>query len=306
MQQSAKRTEEPRGRTRRDYRRKRLPKSELNIDWAKSNIEITERRQRILDILKTHRLMTIEQLEYLHPDYGHQSQSRLLLRRDINKLHEVYLVDKAIKKPIAQWDGSIKKTTVIAMGELGSYLVGWAKYHKRISYQDGTTTLPTTAHHTIRIHDMEIQVRELMKTLDVDVKAWAYECGNRIVQHSNGLNPDSFCMLHDKVTGKYYTLWIEYDTGKMDFRRRTKFPELAPKFDRYREIKNWSGWYEKAISRASQNKFPHLFFVTEDQSRFPGVPDLLRERGLDNTVCMQQDFLSEMEKFIQKMRGEKA
>ena len=84
-----------------------------------------------------------------------------------------------------------------------------------------------------------------MKTLNVEVKAWAHECGNRIVQHHNKLNPDVFCMLYDRETGKYYSLFIEYDTGKMDFRRKKKFPRLNKKFNRYREIKNWNGWYNK-------------------------------------------------------------
>lgn len=275
----------------------------MTLDWAKTNVVLTERRQRILEILKLRRLLTIEQLEYFHPDFGHQSQSQLLLRRDINKLHEVYLVDKAIKKPVIQWDGSTKKTAVIAIGELGSYFVGWANHHTRIKYQDGQAVLPASAYHTIRIHDMEIQTRELLPSLDVEVKAWAYECGKRIVSHENGLNPDAFCMLYDRQTKKYYTLLVEYDTGKMDFRRRRKFPALSKKFDRYKEIKNWSGWYDKAISKASENKFPHLFFVTEDPNRFPGVPDLLHERGLENTVCMQQDFLQQLTNFIAKMRG---
>lgn len=274
----------------------------MTLDWAKSNIVLTERRKRILDILKTHRLLTIEQLEYFHPDFGQQSQSQLLLRRDINKLHEVYLVDKAIKKPVIQWDGSIKKTTVIAIGEIGSQYVGWPKYHKRIHYRDGQAHLSSTAHHTIRIHDMEILTRETMEQLNIEVKAWAYEAGNRIVQHNNGLNPDVFCMLYDRETGKYYSLFIEYDTGKMDFRRKKKFPRLNKKFNRYREIKNWNGWYNKAISKASVNKFPHLFFVTEDPNRFPGVPDLLKEKGLESTVSIQQDFLDELKKFIEKMR----
>lgn len=263
---------------------------------------MTERRKRILDILKTHRLLTIEQLEYLHPDFGQQSQSQILIRRDINKLHETYFIDKAIKKPVVQWDGTIKKTTVIAMGEIGSQYVGWSKHYKRIHYRDGQAHLSSTAHHTIRIHDVEIQTKELMKTLDIEVKAWAFECGNRIVKHSNKLNPDAFCMLYDRKTEQHYTLFIEYDTGKMDFRRKKKFPGLSKKFNRYREIKNWSNWYKKAISRESVNKFPHLFFVTEDQNRFPGVPDLLKEKGLESTVCMQQDFLGELKNFVMKMR----
>lgn len=274
----------------------------MTLDWAKSNVVLTERRKRILDILKTHRLLTIEQLEYFHPDFGQQSQSQLLLRRDINKLHEVYLVDKAIKKPVIQWDGSIKKTTVIAIGEIGSQYVGWPKYHKRIRYRDGQAHLSSTAHHTIRIHDMEILTRETMEQLNIEVKAWAYEAGNRIVQHNNGLNPDVFCMLYDRETGKYYSMFFEYDTGKMDFRRKKKFPRLSKKFNRYREIKNWSGWYNKPISRESVNKFPHLFFVTEDQNRFPSVPDLLKEKGLESTVCMQQDLEEQLKKFVTKMR----
>lgn len=278
-------------------------KSELTLDWAKSNVDLTERKKKILEILAQRRLLTIEQLEYFHPDFGHQSQSQLLLRRDINKLHEVYLVDKALKKPISQWDGTIKKTMVIALGELGSQYVGWPKHHQRIKYRDGQVVLPATAHHTLRIHDMEIQTRELVKEIGVEVKAWAYECGNRILKHSNGLNPDVFCMLYDTTNSKHYTLFIEYDTGKDDFRRRKKFPRLTKKIDRYREVKSWDDWYERPISTASENKFPHLFFVTEDPKRFPGVPNILSSRGLDHTVCMQRDYLSELENFIQKMRS---
>lgn len=211
-------------------------------------------------------------------------------------------MDKAIKKPVIQWDGSIKRTAVIAMGELGSFFVGWAKHHKRIHYRDGQAFLSSTAHHTLRIHDMEIQTKELLKTMNVDVKAWAYECGNRIVQHKNGLNPDVFCMLYDNETKKHYTAFLEYDTGKDDFERRRKFPNLTAKINRYKETKNWSGWYQKAISKASENKFPHIIFVTEEPKRFPELPKIFAEKGLDHTVCLQPDYLNQLTQFIEKMR----
>lgn len=243
-------------------------------------------------------------MEYFHPDFGQQSQSQLLLRRDINKLHEVYFLDKAIKKPVMQWDGSIKKTMIVALGEIGSQYAGWPKHYKRIAYKDGGTTLPRTAHHTLRIHDMEIQTHELLQSLGVKVYLWAYECGNRIIRHqSNKLNPDVFCLMEDTIHQKFYSAFMEYDTGKMDIGRRTKFPELSQKFNRYQEIKEWKGWYERPISRDSQNKFPHLFFVTEDQNRVPGVTDVLNEKGFENTVCRQQDYLSQLTDFIRKMRG---
>lgn len=248
--------------------------------------------------------MTIDQLEYLHDGFGHQSRSLTLLQRDIHKLHEVYLIDKAIKKPVIQWDGTVKKTTVIALGEIGSAFVGWSQHKKRILYQDGDTILPKTAHHVIRVHDMEIQTRELLKSMGVEVKGWAYECGNRIVQHGNGLNPDAFCMMYDHFNNKHYTAFLEYDTGKDDFERRKKFPNLTNKIDRYKQIKDWNGWYSKAISTASENKFPHIFFVTEDPKRFPELPKVFHSRRLENTVCLQQDYLSQLTNFIQKMRNQ--
>jgi hypothetical protein len=290
------------GRTRIDYRRKRVPKSELTLDWAKVNVELTERKKKILELLRIHRLMTIDQLEYLHPDFGHQSQSKLLLRRDINKLHEVYLVDKAIKKPVIQWDGSVKKTIVIAMGQLGSQYVGWPTHYDRIRYVDGKPILPATAHHILRIHDMEIQTRELLKQLDIEIKAWVFE-SKKVIKHENGLNPDVFCMLFDRQTEKFYTLFIEYDTGKDDFRRRRKFPKLSKKIERYQEIKNWPSWYKKQISQVSETKFPFIFFVTEDEKRFPVIPQLFEEKGLDHVACMQQDYLSALKKFIEQQRS---
>jgi hypothetical protein len=250
--------------------------------------------------------MTIDQLEYLHSGFGHQSESLHLLRRDINKLHETYFLDKAIKKPIVQWDGSIKKTMVVALGEIGSQFVGWPQHKKRIIYQDGDTTLPKTTHHVLRIHDMQIQTRELLKPLGVEVIAWAFECGNRIVKHGNGLNPDAFCMLFDHYNQKRYTLFFEYDTGKDDFGRRKNFPNLTKKIDRYKEVKNWNGWYSKPISRESQNEFPYIFFVTEEPKRFPELPKIFAIRRLENTVCLQQDFLSKLTDFIQKMRSQVA
>jgi hypothetical protein len=292
-----------RGRTRNDYKRLRLPKSELNLDWAKANVQLTDRKIEILKILHQHHLMTIEQLEYFHSSFGHQSESLHLLRRDINKLHEVYFLDKALKKPVVQWDGSIKKTMVIALGEAGSQYVGWPEYYKRIRIENSTAYLPKTAHHTIRVHDMEIQTRELLKYLDIEVKAWAYECGNRIVNHSNGLNPDAFCMMLDRTNGKYYTAFLEYDTGKDDFGRRNKFPNLTKKIDRYKEIKDWNAWNAKPISTRSENKFPHIFFVTEEPKRFPNLPKVFDSRRLENTVCMQQDYLTQLTNFIQKMRS---
>jgi hypothetical protein len=247
--------------------------------------------------------MTIDQLEYFHPDFGHQSQSQHLLRRDVNKLFEVYFMDKALKKSVVQWDGSTKKTMVLALGEAGSQFVGWPEYYKRIKVQDGTAYLPKTAHHTIRVHDMEIQTRELLKSMDIEVIAWAYECGNRIVNHSNRLNPDAFCMMLDKTNGKHYTSFFEYDTGKDDSGRRSKFPSLTQKIDRYKEIKDWNVWNAKPISKESENKFPHIFFVTEEPKRFPNLPKVFNSRRLENTVCLQQDYLIHLADFIQKMRS---
>jgi hypothetical protein len=266
-------------------------------------VELTPRRKKILELLKTHRLLTVEQLEYLHPDFGHQSQSQLLLRRDIRKLHEVYFLDKASKKPIKQWDGTIKKTMVVALGPIGSQYVGWPDHYERIKYQDGNTVLPKTAHHILRIHDMEIQARDALRSMGVDVMAWVFECGTQIINHpTNKLNPDAFCILGDSTNGKKYTIFFEYDTGTMDYRRRKKFPELSSKFDKYQEIQQWKPWENRPISKNSENKFPHLFFVTEDEKRFPGVPDLLSKRGIKNTTCMQSDFVQELKKFIEMMR----
>ncbi len=244
-------------------------------------------------------------MEYLHPDFGKQSQSQLLLRRDINKLSESYFIDKATRKPIKQWDNSTKKTIVLALGEIGSEYVGW-KHYKRIRYQNGKAILPKTTHHILRIHDMEIQTRELLNQMNVEVKVWVYECGNQIVAHENRLNPDAFCMMQDKTNGKYYTAFFEYDTGKMDFRKRSKFPELSKKSGKYQEVQDWKTWKEKPINQLSQNRFPHLFFVTEAPSRFPGVPNLLKEKGIKNTVCMQNEFAFHLKSFIENMRKQNA
>ncbi len=256
--------------------------------------------------MKTRHLLTIEQLEYFHPDFGHQSQSQLLIRRDINKLHESFFVDKATRKPVKQWDNTTKKTIILALGEIGSQYVGWPKHYKRIQHHNGEVILPKKAHHILRIHDMEIQTREILKELDVEVRGWAYECGGKIVNHENKLNPDTFCMMEDRTNGKKYTVFFEYDTGTMDFRKRQKFPELSQKFDKYKEIQSWKPWYQKAFSKASENKFPHLFFVTEADSRFPGVPDLLTKAGLKNTVCMQNEFAFHLKEFIENMRKQNA
>ncbi len=265
-------------------------------------MELTERKETILQILKTHHLLTIDQLEYFHPDFGHQSQSQLLLRRDINKLHETFFLDKATRKTIKQWDNNIKKTIIVALGEIGSQYVGWQRHYKRIQHQNGEVILPKKAHHILRIHDMEIQTRELLKTMDVEIRGWAYECGNGIVNHENKLNPDAFCMMEDQTNGKKYTAFFEYDTGTMDFRKRKKFPELSQKFRKYKEIQEWKPWYNKAFSLASENRFPHLFFVTEAESRFPGIPDMLTNMGLKHTVCMQDEFTLHLKEFIENMR----
>ncbi|WP_051272227.1 replication-relaxation family protein [Shimazuella kribbensis] len=290
-------------RVRQDYKRLRLPKSEFNLDWARVNVELTPRREKILELLKTHRILTAEQLEYLHPDYGHQSQSQMLLRRDISKLHEVYLVDKAAQKKILRWDGTEKKTMVAAIGRIGSQYVGWAEHYERIRYENGSAILPKTAHHVLRVHDMEILARETLKSLRVDVLAWVFECGKQIIQHpTNGLNPDAFCIMGDQVTGEKYTAFFEYDTGSMDLRKRMKFPELEAKFDKYKGIQEWRTWYQRPLSLKSENKFPYVFFVTEEEKRFPVLPELLSKRGIKSTVCMQSDFVNELKKFIHTMR----
>lgn len=277
-------------------------KSELTLDWAKANVELTERKKKILEILAQRRLLTIDQLEYFHPDFGHQAMSQLLLRRDINKLHEVYFVDKALKKPVIQWDGSVKRTEIVALGELGSQYAGWRNHQKRIKYRDGRVILTPNAHHILRIHDMEIQTRELLKKMNVEVKAWVYECGNKVIKHKNRLNPDVFCMLIDKDTGKYYTFFAEYDTGNEDYGHRKHFPNLTKKIERYQEVKAWPEWYEKNISKASENKFPHLFFVTEEPKRFPELPKIFNQKGIDHTTCLQPDYISELKKFIENHR----
>ncbi|MBD1373842.1 hypothetical protein IC620_15970 [Hazenella sp. IB182357] len=300
MQQQARKIQK---RVRNDFKRKRIPAGELTLDWARSNVELTERKLNILKALYAKHLLRIDQLEYFLPNFGHQKQSQLLLRRDINKLHEVHFLDKATKKPMYLWNGDRKRTEVIAMGQIGTQFVGWKYHYKRIKYQDGGTILPRTAHHILRIHDMEIQTREFLKKMNVEVVAWEHECGNLIVKHPNELNPDAFFAMLDHTTGKSYTAFAEYDTGKDDFKCAKKFPNLTKKFERYREVKNWGAWYQKDLSTQSENKFPHLFFVTEDQKRFPVVPEIISSYGLDHTTCMQQDYVQELENFIHRMRA---
>lgn len=53
----------------------------------------------------------------------------------------------------------------------------------------GKPIFPVTTHHIIRIHDMEIQTREILKELNVELKAWVFESW-KVIQHKNGLNPD--------------------------------------------------------------------------------------------------------------------
>lgn len=266
-------------------------------------MELTPRREKILELLKEHHLLTAEQLEYLHPDFGHQSQSQMLLRRDISKLHEVHLVDKAAQQKILLWDGSVKKTMVVALGRIGSQYVGWPNHYERIKYEKKRAILPKTAHHILRIHDMQIIARETLKSMNVDVLAWVFECGNEIIGHPEiRLNPDAFCIMSDQITGKKYTAFFEYDTGTMDFQKRKKFPELEAKFNRYLGIKQWDQWRKNDLSIYSENKFPYLFFVTEEQKRFPEVPKLLIQRGIKSTVCMQTDFVSTLQDFVVNMR----
>jgi hypothetical protein len=59
--------------------------------------------------------------------------------------------------------------------------------------------------------------------MNVEVKAWVYECGDKVNNHKNGLNPDVFCMMYDGLTQKYFTAFMEYDTGKDDPGKKRDF-----------------------------------------------------------------------------------
>lgn len=264
-------------------------------------MSLTERQKGILELLRQKKLLTIEQLEYFHPDFGYQKQSRFLAQRDINKLHQFFLVDKIYQK-VLFWDEQKRMTEIIALGKMGSQFVGWKDHHERIQEFQGKRFLGKKAYHILRVNDLEIQSREVLNRMNVEIQLWASECGLSIVKDENKLNPDAFCLMYDQETEHYYSLFVEYDTGKDDFGYRLKFPSLAEKFNKYRQVKIGTRWYQNVFSQSSLNKFPYLFFVTEEPKRFPKLPELLKDRDLRSTVCMKGDYTEKLEEFVHQMR----
>jgi hypothetical protein len=267
------------------------------------NVPLTARQEEILEHLTKRRLMTVEQLLYWHSEFGHQSQARNLLQRNLHKLHLYYYIDKANTK-VKNWKGERVKTQVIGMGEMGSQWAGWKHHNERIREREGKVILPPTTYHTLSIHEAEIVVNEVLASLDCEMVAWIHECGKTIIGHKNRLNPDAYCLIYDRKTDQHYTFWFEFDTGTDDMGRRNKFPKLENKFRRYKEVANWKEWYKSDYSVVSENKFPYLFFVTEEEKRFPELPKRVKKLGLDGTICMKDKFEEKLIEFVEGMRSE--
>ncbi|MEK4799999.1 replication-relaxation family protein [Thermoactinomyces sp. FSL K6-2592] len=289
--------------TRRNYyRRKSVAKRDLSLDWLRSQISLTDKDRQTLAILAKHRLMSIDQLMYWHPDFGRQKRAKALLQRHINRLHQFYLIDKKDHLYHQQLDGTTKRTIFVSLGELGVQAVGWRHYPRRIRYHsNGSVSITPRYYHIARVCDLSILTNELFKKMGLEIEWWEVEC-KALIGHPNQLSPDALCVAFDHQTGKRFSFFIEFDTGSDDVNRKVKFPKLNKKFNRYREVKLWDDFYTSDISRISANPFPYLMFVTEEKRRFPLVPRLLEEKKIDASVCMITDYPGELKKVIERMR----
>lgn len=274
----------------------------------KSNQIPTERRAEILNLLAERLIMTSEQIEYLHPEYGSQKRSRSLLNRSLKRMHEYYLIDRACYQQVILWDDSVKRTTVVALGKLGSEAVNFFHHRERIRYEDGKPVLSQKVHHIIQVNNMEIVIREVAKELGWSIaktpegeELWFCEAGNRIVRHENKLNPDVYAIFQNDRTGDLVHTFFEYDTGSEDRGYRHTFPKLSKKFDMYKEVKEWKDWYKNPITNYVKNPFPDIFFVTEEKKRFPEFPRVLKSKKLDVTCCLKKDFETNIREYFKQM-----
>lgn len=286
------------------YRRADIAKKDLSLDWLKGELNVRDVHRKTLALLAQHRLMNIEQLLYWHPDFGSQKRAKALMQRHLNEMAYYYLIDKKDHICHTFLDGTTKRTIFVSLGLLGTQAVGWTDYSKRIRYHaDGSVSITPRYYHTSRVCDLSIITHQVLEEMDLELERWVVECGKSVVQHKNGLSPDAFVIMADRQTGKKYSLFVEFDTGSDDVNRTENFPSLTNKFNRYKEVMAWDQWYKTRASQESENKFPYLFFVTEEPKRFPKVPKLLEQRGIEATVCMIDQYADELKRFIERMRS---
>ncbi|MFC7443520.1 replication-relaxation family protein [Laceyella putida] len=303
IEMEEKETKPNKRKRRKYYRRAPVAKKNLTLDWLKSQLNVRDVHRKTLKLLAQHRIMNIEQLLYWHEDFGQQKRAKALMQRHLNELVYYYLVNKKDHIHHKFLDGSKRRTIFAALGPLGSKAVGWQEHVERIRYHtDGSVSINNRYFHISRVCDLSIITNEVLKEMGASLEMWVVECRKSIVNHDNNLNPDAFAMIKDSVTRKKYTAFIEFDTGAEDFRRTEKFPELTKKFNRYKEVKEWDGWYKKRVSIESENKFPYVFFVTQEPRRMKKVPSLLKERVNESMVCMVEDYAARLKEFIERMR----
>ncbi|MFC7443090.1 hypothetical protein [Laceyella putida] len=293
------------------YRRARIPKESRDLDYILSNKgQLTERQATLLNLLAERGYMTIDHILHLMPELADNKNSTLSATRLINKLVKYYLVDRASYQYVTQWDGTEKRTTVIALGEIGSQAVSFYRHRTRIRYENGKPILSRKAHHILQVNHMEIVFREVIAEMGFELvkddkgkDVWLCECGNRVIGPDADLNPDAYTAIRDSKTGKIYHLLFEYDTGEEDRNYKNHFPTLTATFDKYVALKKSDEWYEKPAVQIVENPFPLFFFVTEEKKRFPKVRYLLNERGLDFAACLRHEFADELRMVLSKLRS---
>lgn len=266
----------------------RLEVPTINNDWVQLNCKnITNREMNLLKIINERKLVRRDHLEIICEEYRNAGEKRTsVLNRSIRKLFDKMCIDK-VHEEAKYRNGNFP--AIVALDRAGAIVLGLNKQFKRRIKHDEMRiidtkkyifrSLPSNYLHIHGINELECQTILLGEELGFNVFKWDLEEKNtRLFMYNERiiLIPDIFMIL--RVNNKAFLAYIEYDTGKEDYRHKDKFPTLREKLEKYQKYKLSGTW--KNEKWAEFSPFPLILFVTEDKSRISYVNEKGKKLGL--------------------------
>lgn len=290
------------------YEREEVPS--INHDWVQLHCKnITNREMDLLRIVNERKLVRRDHLEIIHEEYRKAGDTRTsILNRSISKLFQKLCLDK-VHEEAEYRSGNLP--AVVALDRAGALILGLDKKFKRRIKHDELRIINTKKHifrelpsnypHIHGVNQLEVDTILLCEELGIDIVRWDLEEKNtRLFMYNERyiLIPDVFLLL--RVNNKPFIAYIEYDTGKEDFRYKDKYPTLREKLEKYQKYKLSRTWKNEKWAEISP--FPLLIFVAEDKKRIPYVNDKGKLLGLKVLAIHSSEFQDNLKTLLKALQ----
>lgn len=288
---------------RREHWYEREEVKKVTGDWVKENCKLTPREEELLELVYDRKLVRRDHLEIISESYRNAGDNRtILLNRAIKKLFKMMVIDKYHQKQDIG-KGSIPAT--VAIDKAGSIILG--KPHKRRIIQDKHSykgveyikrRLPSNFRHINGVNQLEVDAIQICEKYDFHIDLWELEQPKTFSFNGEEITliPDVLLLLN--MQGKYFAIYIEYDTGSEGVRE--KEPKvIRDKIINYRRFKGSNLWYNEHWQiNFSEPVFPLLLFVTEDKNRIVFFKEQADKLGIQSLAMHSNKFRVILEKLI--------